>query len=50
MENIYSRVEPLDPTVNVLCAFSAALGEGGSPNMRIVWNHRSYLFGEYPLP
>jgi hypothetical protein len=26
MDNIYGRVEPLDPTVNVLCALPATFG------------------------
>ena len=27
MENVDRRVEPLNPTVNVLCAFSVVFGE-----------------------
>ena len=42
MENIYCRVEPLNPTVDILCSF-AALGEPSMPEIS------THLFGQYSL-
>ena len=36
MENIYCRVEPLNPTVDILCSF-AALGEPSMPKSPLIY-------------